>query len=61
MSDTAWTRSLAEYVSAFAQTTDPLTDEQLRRIEDAMTALRQAHYAVLARSAERAARNGART
>jgi hypothetical protein len=53
----AWTKALAEYVAALAQTSDPLTDVQLRRIVDAMQELQLQHHAVLLRALERAKRN----
>lgn len=55
MSD-SWAKALASYAAAIAAARDPLTDEQLRRIVDAMRELEVQHHAVLIRSLERAKR-----
>ena len=50
----AWTKAVADYVSAVARSEDPLTETQLRRIVDAMQVLQAEHHAVLVRALERA-------
>lgn len=55
MSD-SWAKALASYAAAIAAARDPLTDEQLRRIEDALLVLKTEHYEVLARARQRAAK-----
>lgn len=52
----AWAKSVALYVAAMSEVTPPLTEEQLRRVEDALNALRAEHYALIAKAARMAGR-----
>lgn len=51
----AWAAAVAKYAAAFAECSPRITEEQLRRVEDALQELKRQHYAVLARAAERSA------
>lgn len=51
-----WASAMALYAKAFAECAPRITEEQLRRVTDALNELKRQHYVVLARATERAAR-----
>ncbi len=53
-----WAAAVARYCATFAEVGPRLTEDQLRRATDALNELKRQHYALLAESTERAAREG---
>lgn len=51
-----WSAAVARYVAAFAECAPRITEEQLRRVTDALNELKRQHYVVLTQARERAAR-----
>jgi len=51
---TTWAAAVARYAAAVARVSEVLTEDGLRDVADALHALREAHFAVLHRSLERA-------